>query len=56
MDDYDENIFDEDDTLDYVLYKEVVGNNNQSKPTTGCLGLIAIVTIPSFLLGLFTAY
>jgi hypothetical protein len=52
--DHDDNIFDDDDALDYIMYNEVEkeaqrpSNQNQS----GCLGLIVLLAIPTCLLGL----
>lgn len=46
----DENIFDDDDALDYIMYEEVnkQGQGNQNKPgKAGCLGAIALVVLPA---------
>lgn len=51
MEDHDDNIFDEDDALDYIMYKEVEKEANSPQTKTGCLGVMLILTIPSFLLG-----
>ena len=51
MEDHDDNIFDEDDALDYIMYKEVEKEVNHPKAKTGCLGVLLVLTIPSFLLG-----
>ncbi len=50
MEDYDDNIFDEDDALDYILYQEAEGEAEgevkQPKATTGCFGLLLVLMIP----------
>jgi len=51
MEDHDDNIFDQDDALDYIIYKEVEKEVNTPQAKTGCLGVMLILTIPSFLLG-----
>ncbi|MBM9515194.1 hypothetical protein [Desulfogranum marinum] len=48
MNDFDDNIFDEDDALDCILLedteKPIEERNNRS---TGCLGLILLVLAPA---------
>ena len=45
MDD-DDNIFDKDDALDYIMYKEVE-KDSQNKPSNkGCLGMVVMFIIP----------
>ncbi len=46
MEDYDDNIFDEDDALDYILYQEAEEEEKQPKATTGCFGLLLVLIIP----------
>lgn len=43
----DDNIFDEDEALDYIMYEDVekeVGRNNADR--SGCLGTIALFFCP----------
>ncbi len=45
----DENIFDDDDALDYIMYEEMnkQSQGNQNKPgKTGCLGAVALFVLP----------
>ncbi len=44
----DDNIFDEDDALDYIMYEEVSKNTQRgnNKSTGGCLSLLILLTIP----------
>ncbi len=47
MNDHDDNIFDEDDALDYIMSEEVEKDSRQQKPQTGCLGLlVAVIALP----------
>ena len=50
----DENIFDDDDALDFILYeetnKENQGNQNKSGKT-GCLGTLALIVLPATVIG-----
>ena len=51
---YDKNIFDDDDALDYIMYKEVnkQSQGSQNKPgKTGCLGVLALVVLPAIGIG-----
>ena len=53
MEDHDDNIFDEDDALDYIMYKEVEKEVNNPQAKTGCLGVLLVVIIPvTFVAGL----
>ena len=56
MDNHDDNIFDEDDALDYIMYKEVEKEVNNPQAKTGCLGLLLVLTIPSYLLGIVVTH
>ena len=50
----DENIFDDDDALDYIIYKEMnkQSQGNHNKPgNTGCLGVLALVVLPVTVIG-----
>lgn len=50
----DENIFDDDNALDYIIYKDMnkQGQDNQNKPgNTGCLGVLALVVLPATVIG-----
>jgi hypothetical protein len=40
----DNNLFDEDDALDYILYEEV--NKETSDGGKGCLGMIILLILP----------
>lgn len=46
MNDHDDNIFDEDDALDYIMSEEVE-KKAQQQPRTGCLGLLAVIALPA---------
>ena len=46
MDDYDDNIFDDDDALDYIMYEEVEKEVNDPQSRSGCLGVLLILVIP----------
>ena len=46
MDDYDDNIFDEDDALDYIIYEEVEKEVNDPNSRSGCLGMMLTLVIP----------
>ena len=44
----DENIFDEDDALDYIMFEEHENMNNQeNNKNSGCFGLVFICIIPA---------
>jgi len=49
MDDHDDNIFDEDDALDVILYEEVEKETNTNDPKSrgGCLGMLLVLIIPA---------
>ena len=50
----DENIFDDDDAHDHIIYKDMnkQSQDNQNKPgKTGCLGILALVTFPVIVSG-----
>ncbi len=51
VEDPDDNIFDDDNALDFIMYKEVEKEVNNPQAKTGCFGVLLILTIPSFLLG-----
>lgn len=46
MDDLDDNIFDDDDALDYIMSEEVEAWDQQPQGKTGCLGVILILVMP----------
>ena len=52
MEDHDDNIFDPDDALDYILYenaeKEVNEQRNQNQ--SGCLGIIVLLILTPVIL------
>jgi hypothetical protein len=50
MNDHDNNIFDEDDALDYIMSEEVEKDVSQQKLRTGCLGLLTFITLPASLI------
>ncbi len=41
----DDNIFDEDDALDYIIYDEL-SQEEKNKNNSGCLSLLIALTIP----------
>lgn len=50
----DENIFDDDDALDYIMYEEMnkQSKGNQNKPgKAGCFGVVALVVLPAIGIG-----
>ena len=50
----DENFFDDDNALDFILYQEASGQSqgNQNKPgKAGCLGVVALVVLPTAAIG-----
>ena len=52
----DDNIFDDDDALDYIMYEEVNKDNqdNQNKPgRVGCLSSLALFVLPAIGIGYF---
>ncbi len=50
MDDLDDNIFDEDDALDYVMYEEVEQEEKQNQRHSGCLGVLLLFIVPTVIL------
>jgi hypothetical protein len=42
----DDNIFDEDDALDCILFEEHSGEPKKKDNNAGCLSLIVVATIP----------
>jgi hypothetical protein len=46
VDDHDDNIFDEDDALDYIMYAEVEKVVNDPQSRSGCLGMLLVLIIP----------
>jgi len=42
----DDNIFDEDDALDYIIYEETQEKNKQIPKGGGCLTLIVLIPLP----------
>ena len=49
MDDHDDNIFDGDDALDYIMYEEVEKEVNNAGGGSGCLGVVLILVVPVLL-------
>ena len=49
--DHDDNIFDEDDALDYIMSEEVEKDAQEPKPQAGCLVLIVLLIMPACTLG-----
>ena len=47
------NIFDDDEALDYLLYKECTGQTEQDQQHGGCLGVVLLFLLPSVLLSLY---
>jgi hypothetical protein len=50
MDDHDDNIFDNDDALDYILYEDSERDVRERKGGGGCLSVILILITPAWLL------
>ena len=47
----DDNIFDKDDALDYIIYRDLEATSNETvREKGGCLGLIIIISVPAYLL------
>jgi len=43
----DDNLFDEDDALDYILYKECEKKRQQpGNGKSGCLGVLLLIVLP----------
>lgn len=43
----DDNLFDEDDALDYVLYEECEKESKNSNRKSGCAGMLVLMLVPS---------
>jgi hypothetical protein len=43
----EDNIFDEDDALDYTIYEELESEEKKSPNNTGCLGVVILLIMPS---------
>ena len=41
-------LIDNDPALDYILYEEMNKDNGQPNGKAGCLGLLLIITVPTF--------
>ncbi len=57
MDDFDDNIFDEDDALDYIMSEEVEKEAkktevNNTEGRSGCLGVVLLLIFPVLLVEL----
>ena len=50
------NIFDDDDALDYILYEDSERNIPHSDKRGGCFILILFLIVPSGLLGALVSY
>ncbi len=48
----DDNIFDNDDALDYIIYADVADDNSGNKKS-GCLALLIVLLVPMSLLKLW---
>ncbi len=46
MKDDDDNLFDEDDALDYIIYEEAEKEVNDPHNRSGCLGVGLVLVIP----------
>jgi hypothetical protein len=42
----DDNVFDEDNALDFIMKEEVEKENQQKSGKGGCLGIIALLIFP----------
>ncbi len=56
VDDHDDNIFDEDDALDYIMYKEIEKEVNSPQAKSGCLGVLLLLMIPVILFEEFVVF
>jgi hypothetical protein len=43
----DDNLFDEDDALDYILYKECEKESKNSNGKSGCAGVLVLLIAPA---------
>ena len=50
MEDHDDNIFDEDDALDFIMNEEVEKWDKQPQGKSGCLGMIVLTLLPANML------
>ncbi len=54
QDDHGDNLFDDDDALDYILYEECCRETENNTPKrSGCLGMLLIFIVPPVLLSLY---
>lgn len=51
MDDFDDNIFDDDDALDYIMSEEVEKGGNEPQSNAGCFGVLLVLIVPVVLFG-----
>jgi len=49
----DDNIFDKDDALDYVMYEEVDNKKQDGSGKSGCLGVVVLLIMPIVGVGYF---
>ena len=49
----EENLFDEDEALDFIIYEELQKEENSPKPS-GCLSIIILLAIPTAYFTLMT--
>ena len=46
-DDKDDNIFDQDDALDFIIYKDLEGPERRNEGRNGgCLGIVVLLMLP----------
>ncbi len=50
----DDNIFDKDEALDYILYNESETEQNKKPNNNGCLALVFIIAAPIAALAYYT--
>lgn len=43
----DDNIFDEDDALDYIIYEDCKKEDQKPEGKSGCLGLVLLIIAPA---------
>lgn len=43
----DDNLFDEDDALDYILYEECEKETEEPNGKSGCAGMLVLLLVPS---------
>jgi hypothetical protein len=43
----DDNLFDEDDALDYILYEECENESQNPNRKSGCAGVLVLLAVPS---------